>query len=247
MWRTVDSSVYCLPADLLGEGAGRVATQLRDRAGGPGLTVAASYHASRDILPHNPVYRVASMSPGAFYHVDPSAYPGSLRPAVSPSADGRDILAEACRSRPGSACRCPPGPCSCTATTWTAARRRCSRTASATASAGRLCPANPAMRNYVLAMFRELCRYPIAALRAKALHYQGATHGHHHERCLEDYGELARWLLGLCFCSWCAARHQKRRRRPRPSRPLPHLPDRRLRRPIPRPHPTPTPRPTRAP
>ena len=93
----MDSSVYCLPADLLGEGAERVATQLRDRAGGPGLTVAACYHASRDILPHNPVYRVASMAPGAFYHVDPSAYPGALHPAVSPSADGRDILAEACQ------------------------------------------------------------------------------------------------------------------------------------------------------
>lgn len=50
------SSVYCLPADLLGEGAERVATQLRDRAGGSVLTVAACYHASRDILPHNPVY-----------------------------------------------------------------------------------------------------------------------------------------------------------------------------------------------
>jgi hypothetical protein len=88
----VDSSVYCLPADLLGEGAERVAAQLRDRAGGPGLTVAACYHASRDILPHNPAYRVASMAPGAFYHVGPSACAGPLRPAPSPSADGRDIF-----------------------------------------------------------------------------------------------------------------------------------------------------------
>lgn len=60
------------------------------------------------------------------------------------------------------------------------------------------------MRDYVLTMVRELCRYPIAALRAEALHYQGATHGHHHERYLEHYGELARWLLGLCFCPSCA-------------------------------------------
>ena len=59
------------------------------------------------------------------------------------------------------------------------------------------------MRDYVLAMTRELCRYPIVALRAEALHYQGAAHGHHHERCLEDYGELARWMLGLCFCPSC--------------------------------------------
>jgi hypothetical protein len=123
----VDSSVYCLPADLLGEGADRVVGTVRDRAGVPGVTVAACYHASRDIYPHNPAYRVASLAPGAFYAVDPAAYPGPLRPAVSP-----------------------------------------------------------------------------------ALHYQGGSHGHHHERCLEDYGEIARFVLGLCFCGSCAdqgARH----------------------------------------
>jgi hypothetical protein len=61
------------------------------------------------------------------------------------------------------------------------------------------------VRDYVLAMIRDLCRYPIAALRAEALHYQGAAHGHHHERCLEDFGEITRFLLGLCFCRWCAS------------------------------------------
>jgi hypothetical protein len=71
-------------------------------------------------------------------------------------------------------------------------------------SCGRLCPASPAVRDYVLAMTRDLCRYPIAALRAEALHYQGSAHGHHHERCLEDFGEITRFLLGLCFCPACA-------------------------------------------
>jgi hypothetical protein len=36
---------------------------------------------------------------------------------------------------------------------------------------GRLCPASPAVRDYALGMTRDLCRYPIAALRAEALHY----------------------------------------------------------------------------
>src|ERR1700749_176870 len=94
----MDSSGHCLPADLLGEGAERVVGTGRARAGVPGATVAACYHASRDILPHNPAYRVASLAPGAFYAVDPAAYPGPLRPAASPSAAGRDILAEACRA-----------------------------------------------------------------------------------------------------------------------------------------------------
>ena len=85
----MDSSVYCLPADLLGEGADRVAGTVRDRAGVGGVTVAACYHASRDILPHNPVYRVASLAPGAFYAVDPAEYPG---PCCCPSAPPRPAL-----------------------------------------------------------------------------------------------------------------------------------------------------------
>ena len=87
----MDSPVYCLPADLLGEGAERVVGTVRDRAGVPRVTVAACYHASRDILPHNPVYRVASLAPGVFYAVDPAAYPGPLYPAASPSAAARHL------------------------------------------------------------------------------------------------------------------------------------------------------------
>jgi hypothetical protein len=59
-------------------------------------------------------------------------------------------------------------------------------------------------------MIRELCRYPITTLRAEALHYQGGAHGHHHERCLEDYGEITRFLLGLCFCRACVGRGTER-------------------------------------
>jgi hypothetical protein len=200
----VDSSVYCLPADLLGEGADRVVGTVRERAGVSGVTVAACYHASRDILPHNPAYRVASLAAGAFYTVDPSVYPGPLRPAVSPSAVGRDILSEACRAA---------APLGVQVSAWAVLLHRDDlddRAAGVQENCfgdrfgGRLCPASPAVRDYVLAMTRELCRYPIAALRAEALHYQGAAHGHHHERCLEDYGEITRFLLGLCFCPACA-------------------------------------------
>jgi len=59
----VESSVYCLPADLLGEGADRVVGTVRDRAGVSGVTVAACYHASRDILPRNPAYRAPRSAP----------------------------------------------------------------------------------------------------------------------------------------------------------------------------------------
>ena len=80
----MDSSVYCLPADLLGEGAERVVGTVRDRAGVPGVTVAACYHASRDIFPHNPAYRVASLAPGAFYPLAPPTPTTPLTPPLAP-------------------------------------------------------------------------------------------------------------------------------------------------------------------
>jgi hypothetical protein len=146
----VDSSVYCLPADLLGEGADRVVGTVRDRAGVCGVTVAACQAA-------------------AALGVQVSAW------AVLLHRDDLDDRAAGVQEN-------------CFGDRF----------------GGRLCPASPAVRDYVLAMTRELCRYPIAALRAEALHYQGSAHGHHHERCLEDYGEITRFLLGLCFCPACA-------------------------------------------
>jgi hypothetical protein len=148
----MDSSVYCLPADLLGEGAERVVGTVRDRAGVPGVTVAACYHASRDILPHNPVYRVASLAPGAFYTVDPSAYPGPLRPTVSPSAVGRDILAEACQAA---------APLGVQVSAWAVFLHRddlddrapeVQENCFGDRFPGRLCPARPAVRDYALAI-----------------------------------------------------------------------------------------------
>jgi len=140
----VHSSVYCLPADLLGEGADRVVGTVRDRAGVSGVTVAACYHASRDIYPHNPAYRVASLAPGAFYAVDPSAYPGPLRPAVSASAVAGTSSPRPAGRPPRSGSRSRPGPSCCTAMTWTTASPGSRRTASATVSpAASARPARP--------------------------------------------------------------------------------------------------------
>ena len=94
----MDSSVYCLPADLLGEGADRVVGTVRDRAGVPGVTVAACYHASRDIYPHNPAYRVASLAPA---RSTPWTRRRTRARCAPPSARPRpawDILAETCRA-----------------------------------------------------------------------------------------------------------------------------------------------------
>ncbi len=88
-------SVYCLATDVLDEGPDRVLDNVAARAGVRSVTVATKYHAVSDVYPHNPVRRVATLSPGVFYHPAMARYSGeAIKPSVSPAADGRDVLEE---------------------------------------------------------------------------------------------------------------------------------------------------------
>src|SRR5690606_12076037 len=48
---------------------------------------------------------------------------------------------------------------------------------------GDLCPANPWVQEYFLALTEDVCRYPIQRLMVEALHFRPFEHGDHHERC----------------------------------------------------------------
>jgi hypothetical protein len=70
---------------------------------------------------------------------------------------------------------------------------------------GLLCPNGPGVQRFAQAMVDEVCGYPISAVRLESCHFHGLEHGHHHERLLEPIGELATFVLGLCFCPGCTA------------------------------------------
>ena len=198
------SWVYCLPTDVLGEGAAMVVATLRSRARADGIVIAVKYHASRDVLPHNPRWRVASLSPGVFYRPRVCGQ-DTLAPTVSPLAQGRDVLAEVTASAAA---------CGMDVSAWAVMLHEDSIGADHPAvqvncwgdgAAGVLCPAHPAARAYVQRIAQELTTYPIASVRLESLHYHGLHHGHHHERLLDIHTPLAQWLLGLCFCGHCRA------------------------------------------
>lgn len=198
------SWVYCLPTDILGEGAAKVIATLRSRARADGIAVAVKYHASRDVFPHNPRWRVASLTPGVFYRLG-ACRQDVLVPTVSPLAQGRDVLAEVIAGAAG---------CGMEVSAWAVMLHDDTVGADHPAvqvncwgdgAAGVLCPAHPAARAYVQRIVEELTAYPIASLRLESLHYHGLHHGHHHERLLETHPPLALWLLGLCFCRHCRA------------------------------------------
>lgn len=200
-------SVYCMATDLMDEGVGHVLDNLVERAGVDGITVAVKYHAARDIYPHNPRRKVASVSPGAYYqsryHSQPSPHGSPLAVSLSPLAAQRDLLAELCQA--GGARQVGVG-------AWAvmlhddevAPDHACLQVNCwGDRLAGALCPAQPEVKEHACSVVEELAGYPVSAVRVESLHYHGISHGHHHERYLETYGAMTRWLLGLCFCEHC--------------------------------------------
>lgn len=198
------SSLYCFGTDLVDEGIDVVLDRVAD-AGLDGITIAAKYHAVSDLYPHNPRRRQASVAPGCYFVPDAGAY-GEIVPAPHELLDGRDLLAELCALAPSrgllvsawtvvlhhdEARPASPGLC---------------RNCFGEEVAGTLCPSSAPGRELAVNLVADLCRYDLAAIRLESLHFHGLGHGHHHERLLEEYGELARFVLGLCFCAPCRGR-----------------------------------------
>ncbi len=200
-------SVYCFATDVLDEGAEAVLSNLQERAGVGGVTMAVKYHMVRDVYPHNLERRVASLGAGVYYRPALESYAGEpLSPTVSPAANGRDALEELCTAASSRAMSVgawtvllhsdePDTPAA-------AAQHNCF----GDVSAGTLCPANAAVVRFCRRMVEEICSYPIDVVRCESAHFHGFHHGHHHERLLEEIDAAALFLLGLCFCESCMAR-----------------------------------------
>jgi hypothetical protein len=203
----VQHSVYCLATDVLDEGAGRVLDNVAERAGVGSVTVAAKYHAVSDIYPHNPVRRVATLSPGVFYHPAMARYSGeAIKPSASPVADGRDVLQELLAAA---------GPRQMGVAAWAVMFHHDEARPGMPAIqvncfgdeiAGTLCPSHPDAQRFAELLVDEISSYPVETVRLESLHFHAINHGHHHERTLEPYGAASLFALGLCFCRWCLQR-----------------------------------------
>jgi hypothetical protein len=68
-----------------------------------------------------------------------------------------------------------------------------------------LCPANPEVRAYAVALSIDIASRGVRTIVAESLHYHPLEHGYHHERYFLHLGVMTRFLLGLCFCDHCLA------------------------------------------
>ena len=200
--------MFAFASDLAGEGVTTVLDNLRDRAGVGGITIAFSYHAARDVFPHNPARKVIFHPRGGLYFPpDPARYDGlRLQPRVDRSVRERDVVGVACREA---------GKRGMNVYAWTVflhADRPEEHQDCVTVNAfgdpfpNDLCPSNEHVRAYCRALVADIGRYGVASILAESLHFHPLEHGYEHERYFVELGAPARYLLGLCFCEHCLAR-----------------------------------------
>lgn len=203
----LQTSAFAFAGDLAGEGVETVLSNLQDRAGVGGITTAFTYHAARDVFPHNPMRKVHLLDRGEFYFPpDHGLYAGlRIQPRVNALAR-EDVLGETCRQAAERGL---------TVQAWTVFLHfdrpdeypDCTtENAFGDRYPADLCPSNPDVRAYVRALVADVSRYEIQTILAESLHFHGLEHGYHHERYFVELGARARYLLGLCFCEHCLAR-----------------------------------------
>ncbi len=204
--RRVRTSAFCFAGDLADEGAETVLGNIQGRAGLGGVTMAASYHASRDLFPHART-RHLRFQPGGeiFFRPDPGIWGGlALQPRPSALARTGDPLEELV------AAAAPRG---LDVQAWTVVLhvdwtedgdpRFAEQTCFGDACLTELCPANPDVRAYARALASDIAQRGVTSVLAESLHHHGLEHGAHHERYFVELGSAARLLLGLCFCPHC--------------------------------------------
>ncbi|MBA2569910.1 MAG: hypothetical protein H0V04_01880 [Chloroflexi bacterium] len=196
-------AVWAYPWDLVDRGPAACLEEIA-QLGFTAVSVAAVYHSVQAFLPRNPrrQWFTASRS-HANYRPDPRRYPG-LGPtkalagedesfgdvAAAVEAAGLELTAWAVLTHSSLA---------------TAEPRLAIRPLGGASQPGLLCPANPAVAEYVVALARELDeRFAPAALDLETIGW-GALPHHPHAKVALPLGASGRYLLSLCFCETCAA------------------------------------------
>jgi hypothetical protein len=198
-----DTSFFAFVPDVRRAGADAFCATLAEEIGVSGVTIAATYHASRDFRPRGGGPRVEYLPAGAHYFPpDETAYQSSpIKPWCPEPYGSPDLMAQleqAARRR------------GLTVNAWTifGFNERVGRLQPEFTQVNAygdhyvtdLCPANPAVADYAQAVARDVMRYQPDRVLAESLHYHPLRAG----REFLELGAWARLALGLCFCEHCA-------------------------------------------
>jgi hypothetical protein len=197
--------MFVFGTDLVHEGYDMVLDNLVDRAGVDAISLSATYHNARDVFPHNPVHRVYRHEGDISWFIPrPHTYPAGMVAPLAADADGVDVFAQLCERAARRDVEVQAWTIFTHNSRLAGSNPDCaSRNAYGDAYLTDLCPANPKVREYAVALCADICRYPVTRLLAESLHYRPFEHGEHHERYLVPIPPAARGLLALCFCAHC--------------------------------------------
>lgn len=197
-------AMYLYAWDLQEEGVAEVAARLRG-AGLNAVSLATSYHAGKFVRPHAPRGKVYFPEDGTVYfRPDMSRY-GRIKPRVNSQVGEFDALRELERHAPD-----------LQRLGWTVGLHNTplglehpeltARTAYGDPLFNSLCPSQPEVRDYLVALCADLgASYGPAEVMIETPGWQAFRHGHHHEFELIELSDRTETMLGTCFCDACRA------------------------------------------
>lgn len=200
--------LYAHPWDLEALAARGGLARLADLGFGE-VALATSYHAGRWLTPWHPDGRVRFLEDGTV-HFRPRGPYGVLRPEASSSvpAHGPSPLEELCAAAPraGLAVRAW-NVCTHNSRLGRLHPELCVENAFGDRYRYALCPAQPAVRDYVLGLARDLAGHDgLAAIEFEALGWMGFRHSSHHDKGSFTPRGALDYALSLCCCDACSAR-----------------------------------------
>ena len=191
-------ALYTYAWDLADEGLDTVLERVRE-AGINTITLAASYHAGKFVRPHGSSGKVYFPKDGTVYFkARPDRY-GHIRPLVNPLVEEFDGFAELQKRAPDLE-RCAWVVCLHNTPLGMEHPEFTSRNAFGDAYPYSLCPAHPAVRDYVVNLCADLVdRYDIHRIVLETPGWLPYDHGYHHEFALLPLDRYSKTLLALCF------------------------------------------------
>jgi hypothetical protein len=206
------TSMYLHPWDVVDEGPRRVLGRIRS-IGVENVNLATSYHSAKFLLAHNPKRKVIFAEEGVVYFKpDLGLYKNTiLKPRRSQELGDIDVL----ELLLDSASEYGIGVNSWTVTFHNAAFGHAHpqlviRDALDGLNYNHLCPNNPEVRNYHVALIKDLARYDLKAIMLESSCFPGSiVHGNHHEGSGIQIEPIISELMTACFCVHCAKRAKK--------------------------------------
>lgn len=197
----MNSSLYVLVEDLHGVDAAQILSH-----GVSSITIGAAYHRARDVTPHGRT-RVTLRHDGIHFPAADVFDGLRLVPPVQKDAEREPVRALRGQTRELGVPLHGWGVFLHNTTLGLAfpdvTQENCFGDRAAPAD---LCPSNPDVRAYAVALGRAIARQGVDSVVAESLHFGTFRHGYHHERSFIDLGPAAEFVLGLCFCGHCRAR-----------------------------------------